>query len=76
MTKRIKSDEINYVSDTGTGNDIKVRVGYCEAEKGIFKAIMGVALERLPEDYTVKEVNISHDKRYIEVVGEPLKSLL
>lgn len=75
MTRRIKSDEINHVSNMGTGNDIKVRVGYCEVEKDIFKAIIGVALERLPEDYTVKEVNIDSDKRYIEVVGEPLKSL-
>lgn len=68
MAKRIQSD-------TGTGNDIKVRVGYCEAEKDVFKIIIGVALERLPENYTIKEVNISHDKSYIEVVGEPLKSL-
>lgn len=65
MSKRIKS----------TGNDITVRVGYGEVEKDLFKSIIGVALERLPENYTVKDVYIDSDKRYVEVVGTPLRSL-
>lgn len=58
-----------------TGNDVKVIVGYGEVEKDVFKVIIGVALEKLPENYTVKAVNIDSNKRYIEVVGEPCKDL-
>ncbi|XWX32544.1 hypothetical protein LCFBJUUZ_CDS0085 [Staphylococcus phage PG-2021_76] len=75
MTKRVKGNEINHVSDFGTGNDIRIRVGYGEVERDVFKVIIGLAVERLPEDYTVKEVNIDSDKRYVEVVGSPCKGL-